>query len=71
LCRHSPGDRGCADETYAKVLDPGAARRFFRKALSALTVEPVEVVTDTAPVYPAILHGMAPQVWRKRDRTSG
>ena len=32
--------------------DPVAARRFFTRALNALKVVPVEVVTDTAAVYP-------------------
>jgi transposase, IS6 family len=30
--------------------DAGAARRFFRRALSTLKVTPSEVVTDAAPV---------------------
>jgi transposase-like protein len=32
-----------------------AARRFFQRALATLKVKPTEVVTDTAPIYPAIL----------------
>src|SRR6476469_8968148 len=35
--------------------DADAARRFFRRALATLKVVPVEVVTDAAPVYPAVL----------------
>jgi transposase-like protein len=43
-----------------------AARRFFRRALATLKVRPTEVVTDAAPVYPAVLDeligvGMAPR----------
>jgi transposase-like protein len=32
-----------------------AARRFFTRALRTLKVIPSEVVTDAAPIYPAVL----------------
>jgi len=65
--------------------DAAAARRFFTRALRMLEVIPAEVVTDAAPVYPAVLEelvpgGMAPgltrrviirQVWRLGDRAGG
>ena len=35
--------------------DAAAARRFFTRALRMLQVIPSEVVTDAAPVYPAVL----------------
>jgi transposase-like protein len=35
--------------------DAAAARRFLTRALQTLKVTPREVVTDTAPVYPAVL----------------
>jgi transposase-like protein len=35
--------------------DAAAARRFFQRALEVLKVTPSEVVTDAAPVYPAVL----------------
>ena len=46
--------------------DAKAARRFFDQAISATKVTPIEVTTDQAPVYPAVLgnccrrHGIAP-----------
>ncbi|WP_460491658.1 DDE-type integrase/transposase/recombinase [Dactylosporangium cerinum] len=33
--------------------DAAAARRFFRRAMTTLKVQPTEVVTDATPVYPA------------------
>jgi transposase-like protein len=39
--------------------DAEAARQFFVRALRTLKVKPSEVVTDAAPVYPAILAHMA------------
>jgi transposase, IS6 family len=46
--------------------DADAARRFFRRALSALKVQPTEVVTDAAAVYPAVLDELS----RRRGATS-
>ncbi|WP_344402095.1 IS6 family transposase [Catellatospora chokoriensis] len=43
--------------------DAGAARRFFRRALSTLKVTPSEVVTDAAAVYPAVLDELVPSAW--------
>jgi transposase-like protein len=43
--------------------DADAARRFFRRALSALKVKPSEVVTDAAAVYPGVLDELIPQAW--------
>jgi transposase-like protein len=40
-----------------------AARRFFRRALSALKVTPREVVTDAAAVYPGVLDELIPSAW--------
>ncbi|WP_344515409.1 IS6 family transposase [Dactylosporangium maewongense] len=88
FCRHAPGDRWYADETYVKVngvrryvyravdqhgqvidvlvcalRDAAAARRFFRRALTTLKVRPTEVITDAAPVYPAVLDELVPSAW--------
>jgi hypothetical protein len=46
--------------------DAGAARRFFRRALSTLKVTPSEVVTDAAPVYPGVLDELIPSAWAPR-----
>jgi transposase-like protein len=43
--------------------DAAAARRFFRRAMAMLKVRPAEVVTDAAPVYPAVLDELAPWAW--------
>ncbi|MET8312273.1 IS6 family transposase [Micromonospora sp. NPDC005173] len=43
--------------------DAGAARQFFRRALSTLKVTPNEVVTDAAPVYPGVLDALIPSAW--------
>jgi IS6 family transposase len=40
--------------------DAAAARRFFTRALRTLKVIPSEVVTDAAPVYPAVLEELVP-----------
>jgi transposase-like protein len=57
-----------AIDQYGQVIDvrvsarrdAGAARRFFHKALSTLKVKPAEVITDAAPVYPAVLDELVP-----------
>jgi transposase-like protein len=43
--------------------DAAAARQFFTRALRALKVIPREVVTDAAPVYPAVLEELVPAAW--------
>ncbi|GLZ60878.1 hypothetical protein Misp05_44540 [Micromonospora sp. NBRC 107095] len=60
-----------AVDQYGQVIDvlvsarrdAGAARRFFRRALSTLKVTPREVVTDAAPVYPGVLDELIPSAW--------
>jgi hypothetical protein len=48
--------------------DAAAARRFFTRALRALTVRPHEVLTDAAPVYPAVLDDLLPAAWHHVER---
>ena len=43
--------------------DAAAARRFLTRALRTLKVIPSEVVTDAAPVYPAVLDELVPGAW--------
>jgi transposase-like protein len=43
--------------------DAQATRRFFTRALRTLKVVPSEVVTDAAPVYPAVLEDVLPSAW--------
>ena len=40
--------------------DAATARRFFHRALTMLKVTPSEVVTDAAPIYPAVLEELMP-----------
>jgi transposase, IS6 family len=48
--------------------DAKAARRFFQRAISVTKVTPVEVTTDQAPVYPAVLEELLPAPWHRTDR---
>jgi transposase-like protein len=48
--------------------DAKAARRFFQRAISVAKVTPVEVTTDQAPVYPAVLEELLPAAWHRSDR---
>ncbi|HEX5543449.1 MAG TPA: IS6 family transposase [Micromonospora sp.] len=60
-----------AVDQYGQVIDvlvsgrrdAGAARRFFKRALSASKVTPGEVVTDAASVYPGVLDELIPSAW--------
>jgi transposase, IS6 family len=47
--------------------DAKAARRFFDQAISATKVTPIEVTTDQAPVYPAVLEDLLPAAWHRTD----
>jgi transposase-like protein len=48
--------------------DAAAACRFFRRTLATLKVTPSEVVTDAAPVYPAVLDELIPSAWHHVER---
>jgi IS1 family transposase len=48
--------------------DAKAARRFFERAISATKVTPIEVTTDQAPVYPAVLEDLLPAAWHRTDQ---
>jgi IS6 family transposase len=45
-----------------------AAERFFQQAMGATSVRPVEVTTDRAPVYPAVLEALLPAAWHRTDQ---
>jgi DDE domain len=47
--------------------DREAARRFFQRASTATGVAPVEVVTDRAPTYPAVVDELSP-AWHHVER---
>ena len=48
--------------------DVRAARRFFRQAIGATKVTPIEATTDQAPVYPAVLEDLLPAAWHRTDQ---
>jgi transposase-like protein len=48
--------------------DAKAAHRFFERAIGATRVAPVEVTTDQAPVYPAVLEDLLPAAWHRTDQ---
>jgi transposase-like protein len=48
--------------------DANAARQFFEQALRTTSVAPTEVITDQAPVYPAVLEELLPAAWHRPDR---
>ncbi|MEV4826804.1 IS6 family transposase [Micromonospora sp. NPDC049257] len=48
--------------------DAAAVRRFFTRALKVLKTVPVEVVTDAAAVYPAVLADLIPAAWHHVER---
>jgi transposase-like protein len=48
--------------------DADTARRFFERAISATTVVPIEVTTDQAPVYPAVLEELLPAAWHRTEQ---
>jgi transposase-like protein len=45
-----------------------AARRFFEQAIGTTKVRPVEVVSDHAPVYPAVLEELLPAAWHRTEQ---
>jgi transposase-like protein len=47
-----------------------AARRFFERAIATTNVTPIEVVTDRAPTYPAVLEELLPAAWHRTDRSA-
>jgi IS6 family transposase len=56
------------DVFVSRQGDATAAHRFFQRAIGATMVSPVEVTTDQAPVYPAVLKELPPAAWHRTDR---
>jgi transposase-like protein len=48
--------------------DTKAAHRFFERAIGTTKIAPAEVITDKAPVYPAVLDDLLPASWHRTDR---
>jgi transposase-like protein len=65
-----------AIDQYGQVIDvlvsarrdAETARRFFHRALTVLKAIPAEVITDAAPVYPAVLDKLVPSAWHHVER---
>lgn len=53
----------CRSGKSVSARDAAAAPQFFTRALRTLNVVPREVVTDAAPVYPAVLEELVPAAW--------
>ena len=56
------------DVLVSNRRDGQAARRYFQQALATLKVVPAEVITDAAPVYPAVLDELIPSAWHHVER---
>ena len=48
--------------------DAKAAHRFFEGAIGITAIIPVEVVTDQAAAYPAMLDELLPAAWHRTER---
>ncbi|GHJ11287.1 hypothetical protein TPA0907_56540 [Micromonospora humidisoli] len=62
------GTRKVIDVLVSARRDAAAARRFFTRAQKVLKTVPVEVVTDAAAVYPAVLADLIPAAWHHVER---
>jgi transposase-like protein len=56
------------DVFVSRQRDAKAAQQFFQRAIGATKVAPVEVTTDQAPGYPAVLAELLPAAWHRTDR---
>ena len=56
------------DVLVSRRRDANAARRFFKQAIGETKVNPVEVTTDRAPVYTAVLEERLPAARHRTDR---
>jgi transposase-like protein len=56
------------DVFVSQRRDATAARRFFERAVGATKRTPVEVVTDKAPTYRAVLEELLPAAWHRTDQ---
>jgi transposase-like protein len=48
--------------------DGEGARRFFERAIGTTAITPVEVTTDRAAAYPAVLDELLPAAWHRTDQ---
>jgi transposase-like protein len=60
--------RQVIDVFVSSRRDTMAARRFFERAIGTTSVTPVEVVTDQAATYPAVLEELLPTAWHRTEQ---
>jgi transposase-like protein len=56
------------DMLVAARRDANAAHRFFERAIGLSKVTPVEITTDQALVYPAVVEALLPAAWHRTER---
>jgi IS6 family transposase len=56
------------DVFVSQQRDSRAAHLFFQRAIGATKLTPVEVTTDRAPVYSAVLEELLPAAWHRTDQ---
>jgi transposase-like protein len=56
------------DVFVAPRRDAKEAHRCFALAMGATKVTPIEVTTDKAPVYPAVLEELLPAAWHRPEQ---
>jgi transposase-like protein len=56
------------DVLVSPQRDTKAVHRFFQRAIDTTKVTPAEVITDQAPVYPAVLEELLPAACHRTDR---
>ena len=56
------------DVFVASRRDTKAALGFFERAIGTTKITPAEVITDQAPVYPAVLEERLPAAWHRTDQ---
>ena len=56
------------DVFVSRQRDAAAAHRSFQRAIGVTKGSPVEITTDRAPVYPAVLEELLPAAWHRADR---
>jgi transposase-like protein len=60
--------RQVIDVFMSRRRDARSARRFFEPAIGMTNCTPVEVTTDHAPVYPAVVDDLLPAAWHRTER---
>jgi len=58
------------DVYVSACRDANAARQLLEQALRTTSVAPTEVITDQAPMYPAVLEEPLPASWHRPDRSA-